>query len=106
MSLAPHPTDAPFWSARPDAPALERQHEERLARARAAIAGIESAAGPRTIDTTLVAYDTAVLEIDTVAAQASLLANTHPDPVLRATAARMSQQASALATELALNRSV
>jgi len=98
--------DAPFWSARPDAAAFERQHDERLERARAAIARLAAATGPRTIEHTLHAYDEIVIDLEAAGSQASLVENVHPDATLREAAERVSQKASALGTALSLNRGV
>ena len=108
MTLTPaqHPTDSPFWNTQPDAAAFERQHEQRLERARSALGRLESATGQRTLANTLEPYDEAVIELDAVGGQASLIENVHPDAALRSAAERMSQKASALATELSLNRRV
>ncbi len=99
-------TDAPFWTGTPDAARFERLHDERLNRARASVAKMKAVSGPRTVDNTLRAYDDALLDLDATGSQASLLENVHPDAELRATAERVSQKASALATELSLDRGV
>ena len=99
-------TDAPFWTGTPDATQFERLHDERLTRARAAIVRMKGATGTRTVENTLRPYDDALLELDAVGSQSSLLENAHPDADLRATAERVSQKAAALATELSLDRGV
>jgi thimet oligopeptidase len=108
MTVTParHPTDAPFWIDSPDAATFERHHDERLARARAAIARLEAATGARTVANTLACFDDAVIELDAASSQASLIENVHPDAALRAAAERVSQKAAALGTELSLNRGV
>src|SRR5437870_9145506 len=102
MTLTPaqHPTEAPFWTGSPDAATFESHHDERLARARAAIARLEAATGPPTVANTLGPYDEAVIELDTAGSQATLIENVHPDAALRAAAERVSQKTSALGTEL------
>jgi thimet oligopeptidase len=99
-------TDAPFWTGITDAAAFARVQDERIARARAAIARITAVTGPRTIENTLAPYDEIVLELDTAGSQASLIENVHPDQAVRDTAERVSQQVAAVATELSLNRPV
>src|SRR5258706_2395798 len=102
-SLFPQALEAPFWTGHPDAAAFERQHEQRLERARADIARLEAVTGPRTIENTLEPYDDAVMQLDAAGSQASLIENVHPDAALRAAAERVSQKASAFATEVSLN---
>ena len=108
MTLTPaqHPTDSPFWNTQPDAPAFERHHEQRLERARQCLKQLESVTGARTVANTLEPYDEALIELDAVGGQASLIENVHPDAAVRSAAERMSQKASGLATELSLNRGV
>jgi thimet oligopeptidase len=98
--------DAPFWTGTPDATEFPRRAAERLERARRAIAALLAASGPRTPENTLRPYDDARLELDAVGSQASLIENVHPDAALRAAAEQVTQQASAFATELSLNRPV
>ena len=97
-------SDAPFWTGLPDTVTFQATNDERLARADRAIARLLAAEGPRTIANTLRPYDDALLELDAVASQASLMENVHPDARLRAAAEKLSQKASAAATELSLNR--
>ena len=59
-----------------------------------------------TVDRTLAAFDDAMFQLDLVASQAGLMENVHPDPDVRATAERASQQAAALGTELSLDHRV
>ena len=96
--------DPPFWSGHPGAEAFLRLQEERLERARADIARLHRAGGPRTIENTLEPFDSAVGEIDLASAQASLIENVHPDVAVREAAEKASQKAAALATELSLDR--
>jgi thimet oligopeptidase len=63
-----------------------------------------AAPGPRTIENTLRPYDDALLELDAVASQASLIENVHPDSALRTSAETASQKAQALFTEYSLHR--
>ena len=98
--------DAPFWTGSPDATAFPQRCAERLERARQAIAALLAVTGPRNPENTLRPYDDARLELDAVGSQASLMENVHPDAGLRAAAEQVTQQASAFATELSLNRPV
>ena len=96
-------TQAPFWTGQPDAAGFEQLQRTRLDRARAALDRLRAVSGPRTVENTLAPFDDAGFYIDLVASQSSLIENVHPDPELRATAERTSQQAAALATELSLD---
>jgi thimet oligopeptidase len=98
--------DAPFWTGHPDTTAFKRINMARLTRAHEAIERLSAVHGPRTIANTLQPYDDALLQLDAVSAQSSLMENVHPDSALRATAEDLSQKASAFATELSLNRKV
>ncbi len=98
--------DAPFWAGSPDAAGFEARHDERLARARTAIAALERATAATRRDQALQWFDTAVFELDAAASQASLIQNVHPEAAVREAAERVSQKAAALGTELSLNRAV
>src|SRR5262249_34664046 len=100
------PSLAPFWTGTPDGPAFERAMDTRLAHARRLIAQIAAVGGPRTIDNTLRPYDDVQLELDAVAQQALLIQSVHSNPALRETAEKLSQKASALNTELSLDRRI
>ena len=99
-------TDAPFWTGHPGPDAFRTMEEQRLDRAKALIAKISEVKGPRTVENTLRVYDNALVELDMAASQASLMENVHPDSTIRTVAEKMSQNASALFTELSLNRGV
>jgi thimet oligopeptidase len=98
--------DAPFWTGAPDAAAFKARGTARLDRARRAIEALLAVTGPRTPANTLRPYDDALIELDAVGSQASLMENVHPDAALRAAAEQVTQQAAAFATELSLNRPV
>jgi thimet oligopeptidase len=98
--------DPPFWSGHPDAGAFLRLQQERLDRARATIARLRQADGPRTVENTLEPFDGAVAGIDLVSAQAALIENVHPDAAVREAAEKASQRAASLGTELSLDRGV
>ena len=108
MAALPHPTatDAPFWAGHPGPDAFRTMEEQRLEHARVLIAKISAVTGSRTAENTLRVYDDALIELDAAASQASLIENVHPDSAIRTVAEKLSQEASALSTELSLNRDV
>jgi thimet oligopeptidase len=89
-----------------DAASFQRAMEARLAHARSALNDLIRVNGTRTIDNTLRPYDEVLLELDAAGSQAGLIQAVHPDEQLRRAAEEISQKASALATELSLNRGV
>ena len=96
--------NAPFWSAKMNATSFAKLQDDRLAHARAIVDKMIAAPGKRTIENTLKPYDDALLELDAVASQASLIENVHPDSGMRSAAETASQKADALSTEYSLNR--
>jgi thimet oligopeptidase len=98
------PVTPPFWAARPGPAEFTQMQEQRLERAKAAIAKLKAAKGPRTIENTLVPLDEAQIELNAAGAQANLVENTHPDSALRAAAEQVSRTVSAYGTQLALDR--
>jgi thimet oligopeptidase len=98
--------DAPFWTGRPTAEQFAARQEARLERARQLIAQLTGVKGARTIENTLATYDAVLRELDMAASQASLIENVHPEEAHRKAAEKISQEASALSTELSLNRGV
>src|SRR5438034_1789215 len=96
----PVPSDAPFWSGRPNGPAFTRLEQDRLARAQRAIERMLAVAGPRTVPNTLQPYDDALLELDQAGSQASLIEEVHPDSVVRDAAEKATQDVSAYASRL------
>jgi thimet oligopeptidase len=99
-------TNAPFWSGMTDAGAFERAMEARLAHARTVLDTVLGVKGARSIDNTLRPYDDVLLELDAVSSQSQLVQSVHPGERMRQTAEKVSQRASALATELSLNRGI
>src|SRR5690348_1775939 len=97
-------TTVPFWTNMSSASAFERAMDARLSHARTLLDRLVAAKGPRTIDNTLRVFDDVQLELDAVAPQAQLIQSVHPDADTRATAEKVSQRASALNTEVSLNR--
>jgi thimet oligopeptidase len=102
----PSSGDAPFWTGTPDAAAFGQRSAARLERARRAIDALLAVTGPRSPENTLRHYDDALIELDAVGSQASLMENVHPDAALRAAAEQVTQRTAAFATELSLNRAV
>jgi len=100
------PSDAPFWSGRPNGPAFTRLEQDRLARAQRAIERMLAVTGPRTVQNTLQPYDDALLELDQAGSQASLIEEVHPDSVVRDAAEKATQDVSAFASRLSLDRRV
>jgi Zn-dependent oligopeptidase len=97
---------APFWSSKMTAASFAKLQDDRLARARSIVDKMIAAQGKRTIENTLRPYDNALLELDAVASQASLIQNVHPDSGVRSAAELTSQKAEALSTEYSLNRAL
>jgi len=97
---------APFWTGTPDAAGFDRLMNARLVQARELLATLVAVKGARTIDNTLRVLDDIQLELDAVGQQAQLIQSVHPDAKLRDAAEKHSQRASALGTELSLNRDV
>jgi thimet oligopeptidase len=89
-----------------DAKTLECWVEERLLRHRKAIERLVAAEGPRTLDTTLRAYDDAVAELSAVGSLTGLLHSVYPDKPVRDTAEALLQKISQAGVELSLNRDV
>ena len=99
-------TAAPFWTGMTSVARFERAMDGRLAHARALLAKLVAVTGARTLDNTLRVYDDLQIEIDAVGQQAQLIQSVHPDAAMRDAAEKVSQKASALNTEVSLNRSV
>jgi Zn-dependent oligopeptidase len=99
-------TSTPFWTGMSDATAFERAMDARLGHARTRLDAILAVKGGRSIDNTLRPYDDVLLELDAVSSQAQLIQSVHPEERMRQTAEKVSQKASAFATEVSLNRGV
>ena len=96
--------EAPFWSRKPNAAQFAKDGSDAIAAAKAAIAKMAAVRAKRTAQNTLTLYDEALRQIDAAGAQASLIENVHPDSAMRATAEKLSQDVSAYATDLSLDR--
>jgi thimet oligopeptidase len=99
------PTGTPFWTGMSDAASFERAMSARLAHAQTRLDQLLGAR-TRTLDNTLRPYDDVLLELEAVASQAQLVQSVHPEERVRQTAERISQKASAFATDMSLNRKV
>ena len=101
------PTAAPFWTGISDAASFERATTARLAHAQTRLDQLLQAGAPtRTVENTLRPYDDVLLELEAVSSQAQLVQSVHPEERMRQAAEKISQKASAFATELSLNRRV
>jgi thimet oligopeptidase len=106
MPAAAADDNAPFWAAKPTAEQFAKLQDQRIARAKEAIAKLTAVKGARTIENTLVPYDEAIRQLDVAGAQTSLMQNVHPDEGIRTAAEKAQQTVSAYATDLSLNRAV
>ena len=98
--------DAPFWTGTPDAATFEKNMNDRLTRAQAALDKMLAVKGKRTIENTLRPYDEIQVHLDAAGAQAGLMEVVHPDKAVRDAAERVTQKVSSFATTLSLNRAV
>lgn len=89
-----------------DPPALEAWVDEHLRRHRQAVDRLTAAAGPRTLDNTLRAYDDAVAELAVAGAETGLLHSVYPEKAVRDAAEDLLQKISQVGVELSLNRDV
>ncbi len=89
-----------------DSKALEAWVEERLLRHRQAVERLGSTSGPRTIESTLRAYDDAVAELAAVGSLTGLIHSVYAEKSVRDTAQELLQKISQAGVELSLNRDV
>ena len=106
MEGRPKNADAPFWTEKPDTATFTKRQEDRLAKARAAVERLTAVKGKRTVENTLAVYDEVLTYLDAASREAGLMQEVHPDKTYRAQAEKLSQEISAYATELSLNRAV
>jgi thimet oligopeptidase len=99
-------SQAPLWSARPDAAAFEKAENDRLSAAQRAIERIVAVKGPRTIDNTLANFDEALKQLNAAFYFSSLMEAVHPDAAFRDRATVMTRKIAAAQTAMALNRGV
>ena len=94
------------WASKPDSAAFEKMVNDRLAAAQRVLDRITSVKGARTIENTLVPFDSAVEQINSSAYLAGLMQQVHPDSSFRDRATEMVRKASAAQTALSLNHEV
>jgi thimet oligopeptidase len=105
-SSAASSVNEPFWTGHPNAATFAKVQRDRLAKAKSLIERMTAVTGKRTIENTLQPYDDALLQLDATSSQSSLISEVHPDSSVRTAAEKATQEASAFATELSLNRKV
>ncbi|HUQ31920.1 MAG TPA: M3 family metallopeptidase [Pyrinomonadaceae bacterium] len=98
--------DAPFWTGKPDAAAFTKAQDERLDKAKQALARMVAVKGKRTIENTLKPYDEVLIYLDAAGSQSGLIQEVHPDEAVRNAAEKASQKVQAFYTDLSLNRAV
>ncbi len=99
-------SSAPFWTGIADASAFERSMDRRLEHARELLTRLRAVSAPPTVENTLRPFDDVQLELDAVSQQSGLIEAVHPDTAMRTAAEKMTQKASALATEVSIDRTV
>jgi len=95
-----------IWASKPDVSGFEKIVNDRLAAAEKTVAQMTSYKGPRTIDNTLAPFDEATRQINAAIYFAALMQQVHPDATFRDHATEMVRKASAVQTDLSLNREV
>jgi thimet oligopeptidase len=95
-----------IWASKPDVAAFEKIENDRLAAVQRSIDTLLAVKGNRTIENTLVPYDEAVRQNDSVAYFAGLMEQVHPDATFRDHATAMVTKASAVQTAISLNHDV
>ena len=102
-----HVADAtPFWTGITTPESFAAREHDRIARAKASIAAMLAVKGPRTVDNTLERWNEAQITLDAAGAEAGVIQQAHPDSAMRAVAEKASQEVSAYATRLSLDRAV
>jgi Zn-dependent oligopeptidase len=95
-----------LWASKPDVSGFEKIVNDRLAAANNAVAQLTSAKGERTVENTLAPFDEAIRQINAALYFAALMQQVHPDAKFRDSATEMVRKASAVQTDLSLNRDV
>lgn len=96
----------PFWKDSFNAATFTDLQTERLQKAQESINKMLAVEGKRTIENTLVAYDDALIFLNSASSQANLMQEVHPDPEFRAASEKISQNVAAFLNNLSLNRDV
>ena len=104
--LAQTASQPTIWASKPDVAAFQKIVDNRLADANSALTQLTSYKGPRTIDNTVGPFDEAVRQINTALYLSALMQQVHPDEKFRDAATEMVRNASAVQTDLSLNRAV
>lgn len=104
--LAQTASQPTIWASKPDVAAFQKIVDNRLADANSALTQLTSYKGPRTIDNTVGPFDEAVRQINTALYLSALMQQVHPDEKFRDAATEMVRKASAVQTDLSLNRAV
>jgi thimet oligopeptidase len=99
-------TQAPLWSATPDAAGFEKQENDHIAAGQKAIVQLLAVKGPRTVSNTLEPYDEAVRELGTAGFFSGLMQQVHPDAGFRDKATAMTVKIAGVTTEISLNQDV
>jgi thimet oligopeptidase len=94
----------PLWADRPDAAALTRSTERRIANARRLIHGLLADPGPRTVENTLARYEQALRAVELGYSRAHLAAGLLPDSATRAAGEKGEQAVKRFWAELDLSR--
>ena len=94
----------PIWADRPDAGAITRDTERRLADARRTVDSMLARPGRRTVANTLVPYERALRTMELAYNRAHAAAELHPDSLVRSAAERSEQAVEQLRTEWSLSR--
>ena len=105
-ALAQTASQPTIWASKPDVAAFQKIVDNRLADANSALTQLTSYKGPRTIDNTVGPFDEAVRQINTALYLSALMQQVHPDEKFRDAATEMVRKASAVQTDLSLNRAV
>jgi thimet oligopeptidase len=105
-SFGQSPSQPTIWASKPGVAGFEKIVDDRLAAANAAIARISSVQGGRTIANTLEPFDNAIEQINSSLYLSALMQQVHPDATFRDHATEMLRKASAVQTDLSLNRDV
>ncbi len=94
------------WDKPVDPATFEKRITEQIDAAQKSVDQVINVKGARTVENTLVPYDSAVRQLDTAYYGSSLMQIVNPDAAIRDRAQAMVQKVSAVATALALNQSL
>jgi len=103
---AQQPVTPPFTAGITDAPSLKRVVDARVVRARQLLNDLLAIKGARTVVNTLEPYDDLLGELFTAGGHAAVMAELHPDPVMRQVGDELDQSVIAVLDEIALRADV